>query len=433
MINDQQRSRQNITYFVFSVSAVFIYLLVLWLLSKPFTGWLFLGKADEKGLLAAARHDSTNASYPFLLGRYYLMNLHSPDYKKAIDQYRTSIYLSPLQAGAWAELSKAYQADGQTAQSQESFERAVKLSPNNADLMWEAGTYWLINNRPDLAVAALKRYILLVPARQDEVYDLGWKLRLDNHTILQDLLPDSFEYRSRYLSYLINASHVTEARETWKSIDIHNLDKDLFIKYINFLIAHNLYEEAWKIWGEITGQIEGMGAYDEKTMIWNPGFEQEILNGGFDWKISEIAGVNVFIDDAIRMSGTRSLGFSFDGQHNPDITIARQVVMAKPSSPYSLRGYVKTDSLTTTNGVFLIVTGHNCSNFHKRSEVLTGSNFWKELSVEFEVPSDCGAVIVAVRREKSNKFDNKIEGTAWIDGMTLKPRGIIQTNNSVKR
>ena len=432
MINDQQRPQKTLAFRVFSVSAVFIYVLVFWLLSRPFTGWLSLGKADEKGLLAAIRYDKSNASYHFLLGRYYLMSLNSPDYPKAIARYRASIQMSPLQAGAWIDLSKAYQANGQTAQSQESFERAVKLSPNNADLMWEAGTYWLINNRLDMAVAALKRYILLVPARQTDVYDLCWKLRLDNRSILQDLLPDSFEYRSQYLSYLISTNHVTEAREAWETIDVQSLDKDLFIKYVNFLVAHNLYDEAWKIWEEITRQIEGTGAYDETTIIWNPGFEHEMLNGGFDWKISEIAGVNVFIDDTIRMSGNHSLGVSFDGQHNPDITIARQIVRAKPSSPYSLRGYVKTDSLTTTNGIFLLVSGHNCSNFNKSSEVLTGSNFWKELSVDFDVPSDCGAVMIAVRREKSGKFDNKIEGTAWIDGMTLKPRGIIQTSNSVK-
>ena len=432
MINDQQRPQKTLAFLPLSVSAVFIYILVLWLLSRPFTGWLFLGQADEKGLLAAIRYDSGNASYHYLLGRYYLMNINSPDYPKAIEHYRSSLQVSPLQAGAWIDLSKAYQANGQAAQSQESFERAVKLSPNNADLMWEAGTYWLINNRPDMAVAALKRYLLLVPDRQNDVYDLCWKLRLDNRSILQDLLPDSFTYRSHYLSYLIGTNHVTEARETWETIDVQSLDKDLFIKYVNFLVANSLYDEAWKIWEEITGQIEGMGEYDEAAMIWNPGFEQEILNGGFDWKISEIAGVNVFIDDAIRMSGTRSLGVSFDGQHNPDITIARQIVRTKPSSQYSLRGYVKTDSLTTTNGIFIIVSGHNCSNLNKRSETLTGSNFWKELSVDFDVPSDCGAVIIAVRREKSVKFDNKIEGTAWIDGITLKPQGIIQTSNSVK-
>jgi tetratricopeptide (TPR) repeat protein len=433
MINEQERPQKTLSLLVFSVSAVFVYIILVWLLSKPFMGKLSLGNAEEKGLLSAIRHDSGNAAYHFLLGRYYLTNINSPDNAKAIDHYHESIRMSPLQAGAWIDLSKAYRANGQLAASEESFERAVKLSPNNADLMWEAGTYWLINNRTDKAVAALKRFILLVPERQNDVYDLCWRLQLANSSILQNLLPDSFEYRSRYLSYLIGTHHVTEAQESWKTMDMQNLDKDLFIQYVNFLIANNLYDEAWTIWEEITGKIEGMGKYDETTMAWNPGFELEILNGGFDWSISETEGVNVFIDDSIRMSGNRSIGVSFDGRHNPDIIIARQVVKVKPSSQYSLRGYVKTDSLTTTNGIFLNVLGHNCSSLNKRSEVLTGSNFWKELSVDFDTPADCKAVILAVRREKSNKFDNKIEGTAWIDGMTLKPQGILQTSNSVKR
>lgn len=433
MINDQAKTQRRLPFLILSASALCMYLLLTWLLSKPFIGRLSLGNADEEGLLRAVRHDDRNASYYFLLGRFYLTTIERPDVKRAIDHYRTSIRLTPLQAGAWLDLAKAYRADGQITQSEDSFERAVKLSPNNADLMWEAGTYWLINNKPDMAVAALKRYLLLVPERQKDVYDLCWKLNVDNRSLLRDLVPDTFEYRSTYLSYLIAAGHVPEAREAWNTIEMQHLDQDLFITYVNFLIAHNLYDEAGKVWEEINKQRADAGAFDERALMWNPGFEDTIVNGGFDWMITERDGVNVFIDDSIRMSGNRSLGVSFDGQHNPDIIMARQIVPVTPSSQYSLRGYVRTESLTTTNGIVVSVSGHTCSGLHTRSEVLTGSNFWKEVSIDFAVPAECRAVIIAIRRDKSDKFDNKIEGTAWIDGMTLKPRALSQTRISEKR
>jgi len=281
-------------------------------------------------------------------------------------------------------------------------------------------------------MAALKHYMLLAPEKQYDVYGLCWDLQLGNTYILENLVPEDYKYRSGYLSYLISTRHAAEAHETWKTIDINKLDKDLFIKYVNFLILSGFYDEAWVIWKEITDRIEGIRNNDDTSLVWNQGFEREILNGGFDWTISEVEGANVFLDDSVRMSGDRSLGVSFDGLHNPDITAARQVVRVEPSSKYSLKGYARTDSLTTANGVFLNVLGHECAGLNKRSEVVTGTAFWKELSVDFETPADCRAITIAIRREKSNKFDNKIEGTAWIDGITMKQQATLQTSNSAR-
>lgn len=432
MINERKSPKNTFSYPVFSVAAVLIYIVLIWLLSKSFIGRLSLGKADEHGLLAALRYDSGNSAYHYLLGRHYHMNIISPDTEKAIDHYQEAIRKNPLQAGVWIDLSKAYRLHGQAAEAERTLERAVKISPNDPDLMWEAGSFWLINNEKDKALEALKQYILLVPSRQNDVYDLCWKLGLDNNYILQNLLPDSYEHRSGYISYLISTGHAAEAQETWKIIKLDNLDKDLFIKYVNFLISKGLYDDAWTIWKEVTDKIEGIEKHDETSLLWNPGFEQEILNGGFDWMIRETEGVDIFLDDSIRMSGNHSLGLTFDGRHNPDITAVRQVVRVKPASKYSLRGYFRADSLTTINGIFLSVLGHNCSGLNNRSEVVIGTSFWRELSVDFDTPADCRAVTIAIRREKSNKFDNKIEGTAWIDGLTMKQQGIFQTSNSVK-
>jgi len=432
MINERNSPKNTFSYIVFSTAAICIYIVLTWFLAKSFMGRLSLGNSDEDGLLAALRLDRGNSAYHYLLARYYQMNLISPDIGKAIGHYRESIRISPLQANVWIDLAKAYRTNGQTAESERSFERAVRLSPDNPALMWEAGTFWLINNRPDKAVAALKRYLFLAPAKQNDVYGLCWDLQLGNTYILQNLLPEKYEYRSGYLSYLISTGRAAEAHETWKTIDINKLDKDLFIKYVNFLILSGIYDEAWAIWKEVTGKIEGIENNDDTPPVWNPGFEREILNGGFDWTISEVEGANVFLDDSVRMSGDRSLGISFDGLHNPDITAARQVVRVQPSSKYSLKGYVRTDSLTTANGIFLNVLGHKCSGPNKKSEVVNGTVFWKEISVDFETPADCRAITIAIRRERSNKFDNKIEGTAWIDGITMKQQAALQTSNSAR-
>jgi hypothetical protein len=108
------------------------------------------------------------------------------------------------------------------------------------------------------------------------------------------------------------------------------------------------------------------------------------------------------------------------------------VVRIKPSTKYSLKGYIRTEALSTANGIFLNVLGQDCGGLNKRSEAVTGTGFWKEVSVDFETPADCRAVTISIRREKSNRFDNRIEGTAWIDGITMKQQWALQTSNFVK-
>lgn len=414
------------------VLAVLAYLLLIWSLSKPLLGWYFSRSANETGLLSAVRFNPQDDRRQYLLGRYYHLNLTTPDPGRAIGQYRQSVHLNPLNAPAWIDLSKAYQMIGKDSDAERALSQAVRLKPNDADLLWEAGIFWLNLGMTDKAVAALKQTLLILPDRQNPVYDLCWKLGLGNDYLLDNLVPGSYPYQSRYLLYLIGTRRIAEAQEAWLRLDKDSLEQSVFISYINFLVGNSRYDEAGTVWTDITARIEGMKEHDSFNLIWNPGFEIEILNGGLGWTVREAEGADVFLDDTIRMTGRRSLGISFDGDHNPEITIARQVVRVEPGKPYTLSGFIKTDALTTTNGIIMSVEGHNCTGLYRSTEAVTGTNFWKQVNLDFDAPSGCQAVTVRMRRAKSNKLDNKIGGTAWIDGISLKQRETFPTSSSRK-
>ncbi len=400
--------------------SVVLYSLLVWLTAMPVAGWYAVGNADEKGLIEAARYDGGNAVYSYLLGRYYALNLENPDPAKAIPYYRRALALSPLQPEAWVGLSRSLLHEGKTSEAEYALERAVLLNPTDPNLMWEASTFWLMNGNVDKAVAALRRFILIDPEGQWPAYDLCWKLKLDNSYLIRNLLPHEYPYERRYLGYLIDAKRPAEAEEVWDLIDKSAVDRELFIKYVNYLIDSGLYDRADKDWRQVAIKAAGLKSGESLPLIWNPDFENEILNGGFDWVIGESNGADIFIDDSVHVTGNRSLGVSFNGEENPDVTIARQVVKIRPGARYTLKAYVKTNSLTTTNGIFLAVEGHRCTGLNRRSDTISGTNFWRDVTVDFEVPLDCFAAVVKIRRERSNKLDNKIAGVAWIDGLSLK-------------
>lgn len=329
-----------------------LYLLLLWSVSKPFLGKLSLSKIDEKGLLSAISYESRNATYHYLLGRFYHYGSEASDMNKAIEHYRGSIRLSPLQAGCWLDLSKAYQTAGLIGDADNTIERAIRLDPENPVLMWEAGTFYLINGNTEKAVKALRRFILLRPERQEYVYDILYKLPLNSQYILTNLIPESYPYYRRYLLYLISTDRTEESKSLWKRMEGARVDDELFIRYTDFLISKHLYEEAENIWKDFIDKRFEVKREEPASLLYNSSFESEILNGGFDWRIGKAEGVKIFLDRDIHILGGCSLRVTFDGKQNPDITIASQVVRVSLKRGYKLRGYIKTDSITTTNGLF---------------------------------------------------------------------------------
>ncbi|MDH5203008.1 MAG: hypothetical protein OEW69_07100 [Nitrospirota bacterium] len=399
-----------------------LYLLLLWFISRQFLGEFYIRKMNEKGLVSAVSYDSKNATYQYLLGRFYQHNSDAFNLDRAISHYRESIRLSPLQGGCWLDLSKAFQAAGRINEAESAMERALRLNQKNPTVMWEAGVFYLVNGNTDKAVKSLKEFILLRPEKQEDAYELLWKLQLSSNYILTNLVPDTYPCYKRYLFYLLSSRRIKESKELWEMMKGLPVEDEVFIRYTDLLISKHIYGEAEEIWKNFIGKRFSGKTEDPPPLIWNGSFEFKILNGGFDWKIGKAKGAQVFLDDDIHVRGGRSLGITFDGKHNPDINIASQVVRVLPKERYFLRGYMRTDNLTTTNGIFFSVEDHDCKSMNKKSEVITGKNFWREVAVEFETPSECNALSINIRRAKSDKLDNKIGGSAWIDGISLIKR-----------
>lgn len=395
-----------------------LYLLLLWFVSKPFIGQLLLGHINERRLLSAVYYDGWNATPSFLLGRFYYYS-ENPDVKKAIYYYKQSLRLSPLQGGCWLDLAKAYQTAGMTDEAGYAIERAVKLIPKNPSVMWEAGVFYLINGNIEKSVQNFREFILLKPERQEDAYDMLWKIPVDSQYVLTNFIPDSYPYHKRYLLYLMSTDRVRESQELWTTMKGPQVEDELLIRYLDFLISRNLYQEAEDIWTEYIDKTFKEDKRDKSSLLWNGSFEYNVMNGGFDWKINETKGVDVFLDRDVHILGDRSLGVTFDGTENPDISIASQVVRVSPKARYLLRGNIKTNGITTTNGLFFSVEGRDCKGWYKKSDVTTGTTFWREVSVEFDVPPECSVLSIKIRRERSSKLDNKISGSAWIDGISL--------------
>lgn len=372
-------------------------------------------KDDPKGLERALTIVPENARYYYLLG---LQRYDNNDPDGSIRYFLKSLRLNPTDSKAWLELARSFIEKGNNDKASYALMRAIRMDGKSPDVIWEAGLLSLMNGNNEDASRLLRRYLSMMPSEQDKLYSILFTIGADSDFIIRSLLPNQYEFYKRYLYFLIRNRLTKEAIDLWPLIRDMDPERELYIRYCDFLIQSGYAEKATDLWEDFIKRFE-IKKEGTDNIIWNGDFEYKPEGGCFDWRIGKSEGVKVFIDRDISRTGESSLTINFNGQTNPDISVASQVVSVKQGKRYRVTSYVRTENITTKNGVFMYINGHNCGLSYLRTEPLIGTNLWKRLDIEFKVPFGCDAVQVGIRRERSEKFDNKISGDAWIDSISM--------------
>lgn len=403
------------------LAGISIFLMVLFI--RPFLSGYFVSSPQikENKLLWASRITAEDARYHYLLGLLYYSPRDKSGIERAISRFSISLKRNPTDARVWIAIAKAYRDSGKPEHAEYAVRKAIYMNRNNPALVWESGVFYLLEDKPVEATKFLKRYISMVPNDQENVYFLFYSMKMAPMFIRENLLPSEHAFYKRYLNFLETNRLLNESLELWRTTKSFRPERTDYISYCNFLIKTGEIKDALTLWDDF---VKRFGVRDDKShsdseTIWNGDFELPLEDGCFDWRIGSADGVKVFIDRDIKRTGYSSLSANFDGKHNPGLYIAEQIAPVQPGKRYKVIGYIKTENITTQNGIFLNVAGYRCVPFAKRTESVTGTDLWKKMEVEFSAPGNCKAIKIGMGRERSEKFDNKISGDVWIDSITM--------------
>jgi hypothetical protein len=190
-------------------------------------------------------------------------------------------------------------------------------------------------------------------------------------------------------------------------------------EYARFLIQRGQPEEASAAWARHTGARDS--EYRGSNYLYNGDFEQEPAASPFDWSLARAAGVEITRDDKVARSGRYSLRIRFAGTGNLQLAAVSQHVFVRPGT-YRFRAGIRTDSVTTDEGIrFRIADAEAPANLNVTVGQFTGSSPWSDVQQDLLVPRQTRLLQVQVIRQPSMRFDNRIGGTAWIDGLSLAP------------
>src|SRR3990170_4010794 len=389
----------------------------------------------EKSLVLSP-HD---AELNFSLAR--LNHILTVDEKKAEAFYIRSLELNPLLSSSWLGLTEmlvenaglregrfGVSQNGEKQKALTTLRRLSELTPKPIAYLWEGSMLALILGDKSMAMKSLGIVAKVDPGRRKRVFDICWEIIGDPELILNNVIGD--EVLPTYLSYLISKDKLDETFPVWKRMkrerivsdvrepfdsaqDRPQSNDDIAFSYIEFLIRKDRGSEAFSIWSEVIGRSEN------DSLIWNGGFENELLGRGFDWKTQKADGVSIDFDWEKRFQGTKSLRVEFDGKHNIDFYHVSQVITLEPDTDYLLTSYMATREITTRNGISWEVYCYPTGSMTKATEPLTETAGWQRVELSFHTPSDCKSILLRLRRYKSPKLDRYISGTAWVDDVKL--------------
>ena len=342
----------------------------------------------------------------------------TPDSLQSATRLLTDLLVrDPAQPQRWADLGSAREQSGSLDKARACMDRALQLGPHSSDTLLTVGDFYLVHGDRNDGLRCLSRLLDLSTDRNDQVFSYFTARDVPPEDVLNRGLPPGSRAPQSYLRYLIRQPDLPAAQKVWRSIAARKLtDPKITAEYSTFLFTQSRFEEAADAWAsEMTPPPSG---YRRTEYVYNGGFETEPAPALFDWNITPVDHVEVSRETDAR-SGKWSLRIRFDGEANIDFShIAQKTVLR--TGTYRFQASVRTKDITTDQGVLFRITGmQETRQLTFEVETPRGTSGWRTVTGTFVLPQATRLVEIRVVRRPSWRFDNKINGTVWIDDVSL--------------
>jgi tetratricopeptide (TPR) repeat protein len=347
------------------------------------------------------------------------------DSAQATEHFRKATQLSPYNPQAWLDLGAALEFRGKAAEAEVCLRRAGFMAPNLPAFQWAIGNFFLLHGNVDEAFRHF-RVVLTGSSQYDQIlFSTAWKASGEADKILEQLIPNQIRTELSYLYYLVDQQRFTEAQNVWKRIasSPETFAAIQASAYMEHLIGAHRPAEAYQVWSDLRrkGLIAANYEPTDKNLLINGDFEEKVLNLGFDWRITPMEGVYAGVDWTTFHSPSSSLVIQFSGRQNLDYRHVYQYVKVEPGHSYRLRGFMKSEGITTDSRPCLAVRdAYDPNVLEKLGEDLESTTMsWTLVTVDFTTGPKTELILVSVSRLPSRKLDNLIAGKVWLDDLTL--------------
>jgi len=332
------------------------------------------------------------------------------DPQGAAARYRQAIVRKPLLIDAWMNLAKVELAGGREDEARRILYAISPYIAHVSTWKWQELLLARDLREDELFAAALNFILKRLPHRRTEACFLAKGYWGDAQTTATRV---SEENQAVLLLELMKAREEDAALMLWRSMEASSVlpDRTLRLDFCQFLLERGRLVEAKEAWN--TWRSDGRGT------VYDGGFEKELTNSGFGWRVERNPDVLVERTTGSALEGSYCLHLHFMGSRNIEFSHVYQIIPVEPCKRYHLKYANKSKAITTDRGVYLQVNGYRCEGLELKSEPVLRDTLWTREELMISVPCGCEAIALVVRRNESLMFDNKISGDYWLDAVEL--------------
>lgn len=378
--------------------------------------------SDPKKWLAAAQLERGNAQYWERLGLYNELNLGQRDQSRTADYLRRAAQIHPRSERPWLELAALDEEQGDFSAAKRAYEMAQSDFPISPDVAWRYGSFLLRRGDLSAGFAALRRAIDKDPSLEASALAESWAVDPGADSIADAVLPQKAAYYVRAIRYFLLQKQTGVAFAMWTRLLKLNQPVAMSdaIDLINDLVSEGRINEAHHVWQEALQRSAWPDSASGTSVLFNGGFEQDVLNGGFDWRELPVNGASYYLDSSVLHSGHRSLRITFDGAANIHFQHIFQYVYVASHQRYQFLAYLRTEGIPAGNGIqFDIFDPLHPEELQILTRALTGNNGWTPVRVDFESGADTQLLEILLCRAPEPVFDNQLRGIVWVDDVSL--------------
>jgi len=386
----------------------------------------YLGSDTRDGYERAVRIEPHNARNWYLLGRSYLYDLDQPDPARAVTALRMAVDLDPYSVEAMVDLAEAYDGEGEAGKARAAFLSAQRVYPLSADVAWSYGNFLLRQGDDGAGFAQLRKALELDPKRAAEAFSRAAREEPDVNVVLDKVVPPSALTYLPILHILSDAGDLDAAQMVWnRLIGLHpSVALGEVVPFFNALIHARRPADAAQLWLQAVAIMINPPPDDPPgSLLWDGGFESGFSGGGFSWQFLPASrDTQIGFDTAEKHSGARSMRILFNGRENVNFSDVCHPFVPEPGKHYLLTGWVKTQSLTSSEGVRLEVFAFSGKgNVAAQTDEIHGTQPWTQLQLSWTAPQDSGFGHVCAKRNMSALPGSHIQGAAWMDDFGMVP------------
>lgn len=374
-------------------------------------------RPGESDIQKAIRLERSNSEYFAVLARNQALSVATLN--EAIRNFKIAVKLNPYQSSYWLDLAGAYQLAGDTDQQAEAVQRAAAADPMTPHVAWQAANFFLLQGKVSKALPYFHTVLANDPDSTDSALQLCWRATGDANQIFDHALPQRADLYLSFLRLLVAKQEPAAAQVAWDHlIGLHQpFPARPALPYFRLLLATQQVTSAVTAWRQLAQTDEQIRAYlpASGNLIVNGGFEENLLNGGFDWWYDANPNAKLAIDTGQFFSGTRSLSVTFNGRNAADAGIT-ELVPVKPNTDYEFSAQSKTQDIDSASGPrFVIGDAYTLSSYALTDDLL-GSNPWHKQQARFHTGPATNLIFVKITRQPPGPL---IRGKLWVDDVRL--------------